>query len=560
MLLKNERVKKIENTYLYQYYDEIRNGRIFAGVELWTEITKLLADIDSEKYVYDTKDADYLINFMENCIKLTKSPFYGKPMKLMLWEKAFLEPLYSFKMEINGERVDRFKRAMLMIARKNGKSSLLSGLGFAELCIGGMGQDIVVSSADDNLTNIIYEDIDEIRRFLDPENKDTWRNQKCIKTLYNGNKVFKLTNKMQNKEGRNIDKAFIDEVHEFMSANNTVKPIEQSTSLKKSPKIIMITTEGFRDGEFLDQELIRCRKVLTGEDDTQWGERYLIWLYTQDSEQEVFNNPETWQKSNPSLGIVKRTDYLEEQLETARRSKADRAFVLAKDFNIKVLNSQAWFEKEEIDKALSLCYNLKEISGEKVYGGVDLAETTDLTAACILYEKEGSFYIHSHYWIPSIKLEMSNDKEFGAEYDEWIKKGYITVVEGAEVKSDIVADWYADLYRNYKIIPVITGYDQRFAQLFIKKMEDYGLATEIIVQNRYVLSTPMRLLETLMQKGKIYLNGNEVTGWCAKNSAYKVFEDNLQILCKQKGKIGARIDGIAAILDAIEVYRRNKGE
>ena len=102
--------------YLLEYREAIRRGEIVAGQELITELDNLIRDLDNDRYIYDTTDAYNRISFMENCIKLTKSPFYGKPMKLMLWQKAFIEVMYSFKMADTG--FDRFQRIVLLIARK----------------------------------------------------------------------------------------------------------------------------------------------------------------------------------------------------------------------------------------------------------------------------------------------------------------------------------------------------------------------------------------------------------------------------------------------------------
>lgn len=107
----------------------------------------------SDAFLYDTQDALIRMDFMEHCIRLTKSPFYNKPMVLMLWQKAFIEAVYSFKMSDTTWR--RFKRVLLLIARKNTKSETCSALGTTELAIGKAGMDIVCASNDDSQASII---------------------------------------------------------------------------------------------------------------------------------------------------------------------------------------------------------------------------------------------------------------------------------------------------------------------------------------------------------------------------------------------------------------------
>ena len=86
-----------ENTWLWKYREAIRKGENIAGVDMITELDHLIEEWDDPQYCYDTADADIRIDFIENCVKLTKSPFYGKPMILMLWEKAFIEAAYSLR-------------------------------------------------------------------------------------------------------------------------------------------------------------------------------------------------------------------------------------------------------------------------------------------------------------------------------------------------------------------------------------------------------------------------------------------------------------------------------
>ena len=548
---------KYTNGYLEEYYQQIMNGEIIAGNEMKDELTKLMQDLHSERYVYDTRDADMRMDFMENCIRLTKSPFYGQPMKLMLWQKAFISASYGFKMA--EDLTDRFRRILLLIARKNTKSETCSGLGLTELITGNDGSDIVCSSNDDNQASILYNAIDTMRLMIDPKQKDTWKNQQWIKCKINGSKVFKLSERTRNKEGRNIDFAVIDEVHE-MKDNTIVKSIEQSQSLKPNPKLILITTEGFVNGGFLDDELVKARKILNGEDDSISAERYLPWLYTQDSEQEVWQDERSWMKSNPTLGIVKRWDYMREQVDAARRSKADRMFTLSKDFNFKVNNSEAWLMKEMLE--YSRVFELNDFRNSICLGGVDLAETTDMCSAKILMLKKDdpTKYIHSMYWIPESKLKMSDDKESGAKYTEWAKQGLIRIVEGNEVDVSLIADWFAELYKEHGIRLYKCGYDQRFAKEFLKRMDDYGFEYEMIYQNRFVLSTPMRLVEADIRDQLINRNDNEIDIWCLSNTSVQIWDTGHIMPIKIKNQASRRIDGTLSEIMVYEMLRRYKTE
>ena len=548
---------KESNGYLEEYYQQIMDGKIIAGIELKSELSKLMEELEDERYIYDTSAADFRMDFMENCVRLTKSPFYGQPMKLMLWQKAFISAMYGFKMAT--DLTDRFRRILLLIARKNTKSETCSGMALTELITGNEGSDIVCSSNDDNQANILYQAIDTMRLMIDPKQQDTWKNQMWIKCKMNGSKVFKLSDRTRNKEGRNIDFAIVDEVHE-MKDNVIIKSIEQSQSLKPNPKLILITTEGFVNGGFLDEELMKARKILNGEDDSISAERYLPWLYTQDSEQEVWQDPESWSKSNPTLGIVKRWDYLQEQVDAARRSKADRMFTLSKDFNFKVSNSEAWIMGENLE--YSRVYDIENFRGSIALGGVDLAETTDMCSAKILLLKPDDpvKYIYQMYWIPQSKLEQSDDTESGAKYAEWSRQGLIRITEGNEVDVAAVADWFAELYKDHGIRLYKCGYDQRFAKDFLKRMDEYGFEYEMIYQNRFILSSPMRLVEADIRDQLIAYNDNPIDKWCLQNTSVQIWDTGHIMPIKIKGQASRRIDGTLSLIMCYEMYRRYKTE
>lgn len=555
------------NGYLEEYRNAIKRGEIVAGVELITELDNLIHDMNDPRYIYDTRDADVRIDFMENCIRLTKSPFYGKPMELMLWQKAFLTAVYSFKMadrtytDADGRvrPVDRFQKIVLLIGRKNTKSETCSALELTESIVGNEGADLVCSSNDDIQASILYDAIDTMRLMIDPEQIDTRKNQRFIKILVTNSKIFKLSDRTKNKEGRNIDFAVIDEVHE-MKDNVILKSIEQSQSLKDNPKLIIITTEGFVNDGALDEILRECRRVINGEDDGVSAERLLPWLYTQDSEQEIWNDEKTWEKSNPSLGIVKKWDYLRTQIDQAKKSKADRVFVLSKDFNFKQNNAQAWLNVE--DYKYSAVYDLEQFRGALCLGAVDLSETTDMTSAKILLMRKNdrTKYIYQHYFIPESKLTDADDKAAGAKYKEWAKAGLLTICEGNDIDLTLVADWFFNLYKDYGIRLFICGYDVRFSKEFLKQMDVYGFDCEMVIQNKQTLSNAMKLCEADLKAQFVNYNENDIDAWCLGNAAIDV--DNLGNCqaVKIPGQPNKRIDGAVTLIILYEMYRRYRSD
>ena len=560
MLIQNKTIWTPDNSYLLEYHARIETGEIVVGRELWQELNNLREDLLSDAYIYNTDDAQLRMDFMENCVRLTKSPFYNKPMVLMLWQKAFIEAVYSFKMSDTTLR--RFKKIILLIARKNTKSETCSALGLSEFFLGNPGADIVCSSNDDSQASLIYDAIDTMRMLIDPDDLDTKRNQRYILNKANNTKIFKLSDRTRNKEGRNIDVAFLDESHE-MKENIIAKSVEQSQSLKDEPLFINLTTEGFVVDGYLDEELVKARKIIAGEDDGIMAERTLPWLYTQDSEAEVWQNRASWVKSNPSLGIVKKWSYLDEQVDIAKNSKADRIFVLCKDFNIKQNSAQSWLNLEDYDyKAV---YNLEDFRGCVCLGAVDLSETTDLTCAKVLMMKPGdnTKYIYTMYFIPESKLENSDDRNAGAKYKEWATAGLLTITEGNDIDLSKVADWFYSLYKDYNIKLWKCGYDQKFAKDFLNRMEFYGWTKAngelvMILQNAKTLSNAIKLLEADFTHRLVNYNDNEVDKWCLKNACLKVNDLGQCLIIKAEQS--KRIDGSVCKAILYEMYRQNRTE
>ena len=555
------------SNYLLQYREAIRSGDIIAGFDMIQELDNLIADLSDPQYTYNTHDAEIRISFIENCIKLTKAPYYGQPMILMLWEKAFIEVVYSFKIKSidTGNWVDRFQEILLLITRKCGKTELIAALLLTELIIGDDGIDIVCSGMDDGTADLAYQAIDTMRLMIDPQSVDTWRNQKGIKCFINGSHIYKLSNSTRQREGRNIDVCSIDEIWSLPADGDIYKSVQQSTSVKERYKIFMFGSEGFVNDGFLDRKRTEYQAIITQEDDRESAKRKLPWFYTQDNEHEVWNTDasgisKVWEKSNPSIGKIKKWSYLRDRVDEARKSKSDRVFVLCKDFNFKQNSAQAWLNTE--DYKYQAVFDIELFRNALCLGAVDLSETTDMTSARILLMKKDdrTKYIYQHYWIPESKLTSADDKAAGAKYKDWAKDGLLTICEGNDIDLSLVADWFYTLYKDFGIRLYKCGYDIKFSKDFLKRMDEYGFDTEIILQNKQTLSNAMKLCESDLKAQYVNYNENDIDAWCLGNAAMEIDNvGNVQAV-KVAGQPGKRIDGAVTLIIVYEMYRRYRSD
>lgn len=563
--------------YLTEYMAKCESGEILIGQELmqmlsimagYLERPDALYDTFQSEIIFDTADSHKRIKFIEKECKHYEAPFAGKPFILTLRQKAFIEAFYSFEIfdkEIN-KWVRLYQEYLMLIARKCGKSPLVAAMDLAEWFCGEMGTKILCASNDYSQADIMFQAINAMREESPSLAKVTRKN---IKGMFFGNPkqkkkkgkfssqnkgcITKISAKTGAKEGKNIKVGSVDEVHE-MKDNSLVMPIRQALSTQDEPIYGEITTEGFvRDG-YLDERLKEARKVLKGELERP---RWLIWLHTQDSEEEIWRDEKTWVKSNPDLGVIKKWSFLRQMVEEARESSATRAFVLAKDFNLPQSSSTAWLPQSHIVNVET--FDLKDFTGAFYISGSDFAETTDLCASAILLKKpdDKKTYFHTHYWIPESKLEMSPDD---VDYRQWQRDGWLTIVEGNAVDSSIVAEWHYELLKEYDLKPFKSGYDNRFAKDFQNRYIDiFGDKITInIPQDFKVINNPMRTLEADMRDKLVVYQNNPVCYWCFCNTGIAL--DKLGRIMPTKMETNKRIDGTVAKIIAYATLEWHRSE
>ncbi|XID91044.1 terminase large subunit [Paenibacillaceae bacterium WGS1546] len=557
-------------SWLHEYMHKCRSGEILVGQELLLMFDILDEHMRDPDIRFEPGDANKRIKFIEEKCRHFEAPYAGKPFKLELFQKAFIVALHAFKVyepEID-KWVRLFQDVLFVVGRKNGKTPLIGAMNLAEFFCGPEGIKILCSSNDYEQAALMFDAINAMREESPSLDKVTRKN---LTGIYFGNPkrrskkgkfsyrnkghIKKISAKTGAKEGRNIAVGAADEVHE-MKDNSGVMPIRQSLSTQDEPLYYELTTEGFTNDGYLDGRMIEARQVLNRELDRP---RWLIWLYTQDSEQEIWQDERTWVKSNPGLGTIKKWSFLRGMVEESKTNKATRIFVLAKDFNVKQNNAAAWLTNEDIITADDEPFDLDEMRGRVAIGGVDLSKSGDLACARALFLKDGKKYTVSQYFIPESKLATLS-KEDKEKYLAWIKAGRITLSDGNENDFRLVTAWFVRLVKDYGIRFLKIGYDKWSAVYWVKEMEGAGFDMDRVKQDWAPMSEPMKLVEADLKSNLIRYNNDSLDKFCLENTAIEVNSKMEQMPIKVQGKEDKKIDGAVTLIICYRVYIDNRSD
>ena len=568
------------HSFLIEYYKRCRTGDKTIGRELKTQLEMLIQDIVyPSEYRFELEAAHKRIHFIEREIKHFEAPFAGKPFILTLEQKAIAEALFGFyffdeELLGGGKWVRRYKEFLLLIARKNGKTPFAAALTLAEWFCGEPGQKIMCASNDYEQAGLVFDCINNFREESKVLSRCTRKNNKGIFfgnpkqrkkrgkfSSQNKGSIKKMSAKSGAKEGRNLKIVIVDEVHE-MQDRTTVMPLRSSMTTQEEPLYMEITTEGVVHDGYLDERLRDARAVLRGELDRP---RWLIWLYTQDSEAEIWNDERSWYKSNPMLGVVKKISDLRDLLEEARHNGSQRAFTLAKEYNLKQLSSRAWLKESYIIECDG-SFKLEDFSRSWCIVGVDLAETNDLCAVTFLFMKPNDpvKYMYTMYFVPESKANdiQSTDSPTNVEkrdYREWERMGLCRIVAGNVIDDDVIAEYLYEIYNEYHIRPYRVGYDEWHAKEFARiTKQRFGDVAVKIKMSYESLNTPTRTLENDMRDKAINFNNNEICAWCFRNTAVKHDSKGFVMPEKIAGYIGNKIDGTVSKIIAYATLRECK--
>lgn len=540
--------------YIDEYIREIESGRIKVGKRVYKVYKRLQEEshLSVGVYYFDEARATAPIEFIELFCKQAEGKL-GEPIKLELFQKAFISALFGFIRYDNGLR--RFRETLLLIARKNGKTTLLAAIGLYMLLADDEGAPEIYSAATkrDQALKTVTAAINMIKQ--SPELRAVTTKSRSDIFFPEGLGTFKaLASDSNTLDGLNVHCAIIDELHAIRD-RNLYEVLKQGTSSRDQPLIVMITTAGTVRENIFDEIYEYACKIADG---TETDNTFLPILYELDSREE-WTDKECWVKANPGLGTIKKMETLEGFVERAQKSPSDRKGVLCKDFNFRETDVSAWLSFEEVES--NLTFTMGDIYNTYGIGGCDLSATTDLTCASLLIRKSANdpiVYVLQQYFIPRKKLDALNcadgkgEKE--APYSIWEKRGLLTVCEGNRVNFSDVTAWFCKMRDEYKIDVFEVGYDRALAGYWINEMESNGFTMTAVAQGPFTWSQPMREMGAAFADHKVNYNKNPMLAWCLTNTkAKKTGENNLQPV-----KINdiRRIDGMVSLLNAWVLYVR----
>lgn len=546
--------------YVRAYLGQIVSGEVVVSKKVERVYRKLVADMSDMEcpWEFHERRADHAVIFIERFCKHSKGPAGGSPFILELWQKALVAAMFGFIHKIDGTR--RFREVALIVARKNGKSTLAAAIGiYLMIADQEPGAEVYAAATKKDQAKIIWL---EAKRMVNKSPVLRAKIKPLVAELnsdYNDSTFKPLGSDSDTLDGLNVHGALLDEIHAWKS-RGLYDVIVDGTSAREQPMIFITSTAGTIREAVYDQKYDEYANIIKGYDDPNLpqDDRVLPIVYELDTRSE-WTQPECWPKANPGLGTIKKLDQLEDKV---RKAQADIKLVknlLTKDFDVRETSSEAWLEFEELNN--EAVFDIEEQAPCYAIGGADLSATTDLTAAVIIYrlKHDNHLYVLQMYWMPEelIEKRVAEDK---IPYDLWREQGILRACPGNRVEYKDVTAWFAEMQAEHGLYITWVGYDPWGAPYWKSDMEaTFGEIMEEVRQGKVTLSNPMKELAAELRANHIIYNNNPILKWCMSNVAIDV-DKNLNIQPCKTNNQRRRIDGFAALLDAYVVYTRHLEE
>lgn len=537
--------------FVKEYWSKISSGEIPACEEILSMYGRLvtemeLKDDDSFPFYFDKDVGNHAIEFIETFCRHYQGDHAGEPVRLELFQKAFVQSLFGWLEKETGLR--RFREYFFEVSRKHGKSFLSACICVYMLVADGEdGAEVYSAATKLDQAKIIYT----AAKHIVDQSKEL---RALIKSTREGlefkmrRSIMKpLPNESKSLDGLNILFAALDEVHE-QKDRNMYDVLRQGMKARRQPLIGCITTSGYRREGLYDNLHDYAVDVAKG---IKKDDRLLAVVYKLNNIGD-WTNPQMWLMANPGLGTIKSYVQLADDVERAKQDPSYLPTLLVKDFDMKQSEQAAWLPLESIINEETI--DIEYVKHAYAIGGCDLSATTDLTCATLLLRKpeDENVYVLQHYFIPQAridKLEQTQSKE--APYKLWAQQGWLTINEGAAVDYSNVTRWFVRMVEEYDIRPLWICYDRALSGYWVPEMENEGFDMDKIPQGPFTWSQPMKEMGAAFEIHRVVYDNNPILRWCLANTAKKSQnKDGIETIQPVKIQQNRRIDGMVSLLNA----------
>lgn len=540
--------------YVREYWRKIESGEIVTSRRVKAVYGRLMAEMDSpaadSPYYFDEETGERPIIFIERFCKQSQGTL-GAPLRLELFQKAFIQTLFGWLLKETGYR--RFRETLFLVGRKNGKSTLLAALALYMLVADyeGAAEIYSVATKKDQARKTLTEAVNMVKQ--SPELRAIIKKRRNDIYFPATASTFEaLASDSNTLDGLNSHAVIIDELHAIRD-RNLYEVMKQSTSSRRQPLVIMITTSGtVRESVFDNLYGLACDIA----DGKVTEDTFLPVLYELDERAE-WTDPQAWIKANPGLGTIKQYATLAAFVERAKKNPEDLPGVLCKDFNVPETSASVWLSFEDIKNDAT--FTMQDVYNTYAIGGCDLSATTDLTCATLLIRRsreDDTVYVLQHYFIPQKRIDQLDEHNTQeAPYKIWAEREFLTICDGARVDYSAVTAWFCQMRDEFKIDAFAVGYDRALAGYWVDEMKSNGFDMRAVAQGPFTWSQPMREMGAAFADKKVNYNRNPVLVWCLSNTAVK--KSGVNNIQPVKVSDRRRIDGAVSLLNAWVIYVRD---
>ena len=533
--------------YITEYNEAIRTKKVRVGKWIKKIYSLICEKIESNEYFFDAEKAEKAIEYIENFCHHSKGR--NDLITLELWQKAAVSAMFGIVDE-NGVRI--FREVFIVIARKNGKSLFASAIiSYMAYIEDEYGQEIYCLAPKLEQANLVYDGFYQMIQ-LEPELAELARKRRSDIYISESNTVIKpIAFNAKKSDGFNPQLVVCDELAAWQgdAGLKQYEVMKSALGSRKQPMILSISTAGYINDSIYDELMKRSTAFLLGNSNEK---RLLPLLYMID-DVEKWSDLEELKKSNPNLGVSVSEDFYLEEIAVAEQSLSKKTEFLTKYCNIKQSSSVAWLPYEVIDALTGEKLDLKDFRECYCVGGIDLSQTTDLTACCIIIEKENRLYVFAQFFMPRNKIDELQERE-GVPYRIYEKQGLIKLSGDNYVDYNDCFEWFVRLVEEYHIYPLQIGYDRYSAQYLIQQMKAYGFHMDDVYQGEN-LTPVIYEAEGLMRDGKLRIGDNNLLKAHLLNTALKVNSESRRVrIIKIEQR--CHIDGCAALLDTLTIRQK----